>query len=109
MKELQDIRNDSDVSGVSVSVCDGSDLSHLKGEFLAPPDTPYAGGLFVIDIILPDEYPFKAPAMKFVTKIWHPNISSVTVRKQRADQTNLPPSISNISTYESLTGINQHS
>ncbi|MCQ2818747.1 MAG: ubiquitin-conjugating enzyme family protein [archaeon] len=27
---------------------------------------------------MPQEYPFKPPKMKFDTKIWHPNISSVT-------------------------------
>ena len=38
----------------------------------------YEGGKFIIDIIIPQEYPFKPPKMKFDTKIWHPNISSVT-------------------------------
>ena len=33
---------------------------------------------FEIDIIIPPDYPFKPPKMKFDTKIWHPNISSVT-------------------------------
>ena len=28
--------------------------------------------------MIPDDYPFKPPKMKFDTKIWHPNISSVT-------------------------------
>ena len=28
--------------------------------------------------MLPPEYPYKPPKMKFETKIWHPNISSVT-------------------------------
>ena len=41
-------------------------------------DTPYEGGIFYVDIKIPDEYPFKPPIMKFETKIWHPNISSVT-------------------------------
>jgi ubiquitin-conjugating enzyme (huntingtin interacting protein 2) len=41
-------------------------------------DTCYQGGEFIIDIVIPDDYPFKPPKMKFDTKIWHPNISSVT-------------------------------
>ena len=41
-------------------------------------DTPYEGGIFYVDIIIPPEYPFKPPKMKFDTKIWHPNISSQT-------------------------------
>ena len=53
-------------------------LCHLKGTFKGPDDTPYAGGIFYVDIILPDDYPFKPPKMKFMTPIYHPNISSQT-------------------------------
>ena len=41
-------------------------------------DTPYEGGIFIVDIQIPPDYPFKPPKMKFDTKIWHPNISSQT-------------------------------
>ena len=40
-----------------------------------PPDTPYEGGIFLIDIKIPETYPFNPPKMRFITKIWHPNIS----------------------------------
>jgi ubiquitin-conjugating enzyme (huntingtin interacting protein 2) len=32
----------------------------------------------LVDVELGNEYPFKPPRMKFHTKIWHPNVSSVT-------------------------------
>lgn len=41
-------------------------------------DTCYEGGIFAVDIVIPPDYPFKPPKMKFDTKIWHPNISSQT-------------------------------
>lgn len=50
----------------------------LKGEIAGPPDTPYEGGKFALEIKVPETYPFNPPKVKFVTKIWHPNISSVT-------------------------------
>lgn len=78
-KELADIHNDKDNSGVLANPVDPSNLTHLKGTFPGPPDTPYAGGTYQIDITVPDMYPFKSPIMKFDTKIWHPNVSSVTV------------------------------
>lgn len=53
-------------------------LMELKGEIIGPPDTPYEGGRFVLRIEIPESYPFKPPHVQFVTKIWHPNISSVT-------------------------------
>ncbi|KAM7203070.1 Ubiquitin-conjugating enzyme/RWD-like protein [Rhypophila sp. PSN 637] len=77
-KELQDIEKDKDNSGVTAAPVDGANLTHLKGTFPGPPDTPYAGGYFTVDIRIPDTYPFKSPIMKFDTKIWHPNVSSVT-------------------------------
>lgn len=46
--------------------------------FIGPDNTPYAGGKFVVDIKIPPNYPFEPPKMQFDTKIWHPNISSVT-------------------------------
>jgi ubiquitin-conjugating enzyme (huntingtin interacting protein 2) len=34
--------------------------------------------VFQVDIQIPKNYPFEPPKMKFDTKVWHPNISSVT-------------------------------
>ncbi|XP_065058818.1 ubiquitin-conjugating enzyme E2-22 kDa-like [Rhopilema esculentum] len=50
----------------------------LRGEISGPPDTPYEGGRFVVDIDIPETYPFNPPKVKFATRIWHPNVSSVT-------------------------------
>ncbi|CAH1389290.1 unnamed protein product [Nezara viridula] len=56
----------------------GDSFTELRGEIGGPPDTPYEGGLFVLEIKIPETYPFNPPKVRFVTKIWHPNISSVT-------------------------------
>jgi ubiquitin-conjugating enzyme (huntingtin interacting protein 2) len=53
-------------------------LCHLLGHFSGPKDTCYEGGEFVIDIVIPEEYPFAPPKMKFLTPIYHPNVSSQT-------------------------------
>lgn len=50
----------------------------LKLTFETPPDTPYEFGTFLLEIHVPETYPFNPPKVKFLTKIWHPNISSVT-------------------------------
>lgn len=41
-----------------------------------PKGTPYSGGLFELQIDLPSDFPFKPPHVKFLTKIYHPNIDS---------------------------------
>nr|XP_054409429.1 ubiquitin-conjugating enzyme E2 K isoform X4 [Pongo abelii] len=36
------------------------------------------GGRYQLEIKIPETYPFNPPKVRFITKIWHPNISSVT-------------------------------
>eukprot|EP00388_Colpodella_angusta_P020852 GDKJ01052522.1.p1 GENE.GDKJ01052522.1~~GDKJ01052522.1.p1 ORF type:complete len:199 (+),score=53.14 GDKJ01052522.1:37-633(+) len=78
LKELKDIEtgaaNGSDVTAKQI---DGN-MFHWKGYIKGPEHTPFDGGLFIIDIIIPPEYPYNPPKMKFDTKIWHPNMSSQT-------------------------------
>ena len=40
-----------------------------------PKDSPYEGGHFMLKLTLPNEFPFKPPDVKFITKILHPNIA----------------------------------
>ncbi len=41
-----------------------------------PEATAYAGGRFGLVVTLPPEYPFKAPAVTFATRIYHPNVTN---------------------------------
>ncbi len=40
-----------------------------------PVNTPYEGGMFHAQITFPSNYPFTSPSFKFITKIYHMNIS----------------------------------
>ncbi|KAI7696002.1 Ubiquitin-conjugating enzyme E2 K [Sarcoptes scabiei] len=53
-------------------------LLNLKGYIVGPVDTPFEGGTFNVEIKIPESYPFNPPKVRFTTRIWHPNISSVT-------------------------------
>lgn len=44
-----------------------------------PKDTPFEGGLFKLQLYLPEEYPMVPPKVLFMTKIYHPNISPLGV------------------------------
>lgn len=76
-KELAEVGKD-DTSGVNAKPVSPDDLRHLTGTIKGPMGTPYEDGVFEVDIQIPKNYPFEPPKMKFKTKVWHPNVSSVT-------------------------------
>ncbi|XP_057651503.1 ubiquitin-conjugating enzyme E2 T-like [Diorhabda carinulata] len=49
-------------------------MNNLEAKITGPQDSPYKNGVFTLDIMIPDKYPFTPPSMKFITKIYHPNI-----------------------------------
>ncbi|KAL4807739.1 ubiquitin-conjugating enzyme/RWD-like protein [Aspergillus unguis] len=77
-KEIADIRADPQSQITAEPVGDDDDITRLQGTFPGPPGTPYEGGTYKIDIKIPIEYPFRPPVMKFITRVWHPNVSSQT-------------------------------
>lgn len=91
-----DCKNDKS-SNIKIELIDESPF-HLKGSFPGPEGTPYEGGHFEVvsqkyptqatplricfpshqDIVIPTTYPFQPVKMKFITKVYHPNISSAS-------------------------------
>ena len=42
-----------------------------------PNETPYENGKFKLEMFLPENYPMNPPKIRFLTKIYHPNIDRI--------------------------------
>lgn len=49
-------------------------FNHFHVTVTGPPGSPYEGGIFHADLMLPPDYPMSPPKILFVTPIYHPNI-----------------------------------
>lgn len=92
-KELKELTT-SPRPGVAVWLTDATSLQRLTAQLDGPPGTVYAGGVFELDVRVPDRrvstaapsetppphcppsYPFEPPAVRFVTPVYHPNIDA---------------------------------
>ncbi|XP_053249689.1 ubiquitin-conjugating enzyme E2 T [Podarcis raffonei] len=54
----------------------GSRIDDLEAQLLGSADTPYEKGIFNLEIVVPERYPFEPPKIRFLTPIYHPNIDS---------------------------------
>jgi len=54
------------------------DIFNWECEVIGPDDSPYKGGRFSLKFEFPAQYPFKAPKITFLTKVYHPSVQTST-------------------------------
>ena len=52
-----------------------NDTLYWKCILIGPPDTLYSKGMFLVDIKYNSDSPYKAPYVRFINQIYHPNIN----------------------------------
>lgn len=68
-----EIYNKNPIPGIKLNK-QNEDLFHWRATVLVLKDSPYKGGTYLLDIFLPNDYPFRAPTIKFITKIFNPYV-----------------------------------
>jgi len=72
----QELSNVGDSESLGVHIFPVADNIQLWRVLLeGPPTSPFEGGVFALEVIIPDDYPFKPPKIKFQTPIYHCNVS----------------------------------
>uniref|UniRef100_A0A914H932 UBC core domain-containing protein n=1 Tax=Globodera rostochiensis TaxID=31243 RepID=A0A914H932_GLORO len=74
-KETQRLLQDP-VPGISATP-DDANARYFHVIIAGPDESPFAGGVFKLELFLPEEYPMAAPKVRFMTKIYHPNIDKL--------------------------------
>ena len=62
--------------GITISV-DPANVRSFHAKIAGPEGTPYEGGVFELELFLPETYPMDPPKARFLTRIYHPNIDRV--------------------------------
>lgn len=62
------------VEGFRVKLVNEDNLFEWEVALFGPPSTLYEGGYFRAGMKFPHDYPYSPPSVKFLTKIWHPNV-----------------------------------
>eukprot|EP00168_Porphyra_purpurea_P017957 TRINITY_DN646_c0_g1_i12.p3 TRINITY_DN646_c0_g1~~TRINITY_DN646_c0_g1_i12.p3 ORF type:complete len:117 (-),score=18.42 TRINITY_DN646_c0_g1_i12:502-852(-) len=72
LKETERLLSDP-VPGIN-AVPHDDNARYFSVVILGPEDSPYAGGTFRLELFLPDDYPMAPPKVRFLTRLYHPNI-----------------------------------
>ena len=60
--------------GIFCGLQNDNDIRNWKCSLIVPCNTPYKGGIFVINIRFPQNYPNSPPKVRFITPIYHINV-----------------------------------
>jgi len=72
-KELKDsVKNPTE--GIKIELPDEANIFQWNVWIKGPPDTPYDGGIFKLEVNFPKDYPNTPPGVKFLSEMWHPNV-----------------------------------
>jgi len=75
LKETQRLTSEP-APGISATPSEDN-LRYFNVIIAGPVGSPYEGGVFHLELFLTEDYPMTAPKVRFLTKIYHPNIDKL--------------------------------
>mmetsp|Transcript_25981 Transcript_25981/g.84009 ORF Transcript_25981/g.84009 Transcript_25981/m.84009 type:complete len:152 (+) Transcript_25981:289-744(+) len=75
VKETQRLTQEP-VPGISATPYEDN-LRYFNVLISGPTESPYDGGIFKLELFLPEDYPMAPPKVRFLTKIFHPNVDKL--------------------------------
>ena len=69
-------QEDEETTSFTYIPAHGSSVSEIHAVINGPEGTPFDGGKFLMKLVLSEDYPNTPPRGYFITKIYHPNVSS---------------------------------
>jgi ubiquitin-conjugating enzyme E2 N len=75
IKEI-DRLNKNSPPGMSI-VVDKDNIRYIKIALNGPDGSPYQGGVFKLEMYLGESYPMQPPKVRYLTKIYHPNVDKI--------------------------------
>jgi len=71
--ELKNLQDDP-LEGIQSRLVNEDNIFEWEVALFGPPDTLYQGGYFKANMKFPADYPYSPPSVRFITKVWHPNV-----------------------------------
>ncbi|CAL1535586.1 unnamed protein product [Lymnaea stagnalis] len=62
------------VEGFRVKLANDDNIFEWEVAIFGPPGTLYEGGYFKAHMKFPPDYPYSPPTVRFISKMWHPNV-----------------------------------
>ena len=85
-EEYVSLNNRPDTNiGVTVGLPDQENIFQWRVTLKGPKDTSYKGGIFILYINFPDDYPKSKPEVVFRTPIYHVNVNPIKSNMQGAE------------------------
>ncbi|VAI21001.1 unnamed protein product [Triticum turgidum subsp. durum] len=73
-KEYKEVQREKSADPDIQLICDDSNIFKWTAVIKGPSETPFEGGVFQLVFSIPEQYPLLPPQVRFITKIFHPNV-----------------------------------